>query len=57
MYIKFDALPFYQRYGLDKFIIGESIFTGAQPNYYATFFNGDTLTAIELDDFTSLRVK
>lgn len=48
LYIKFDAYQFYKKYGLDQFIVGESIFSGDKPNYYCTFFNGDTLQSVDI---------
>lgn len=49
LYIKDDAMRFYKLYGIDKFIVGESIYSGPKPNYFATFFNGDELQSIDTD--------
>jgi predicted ATPase len=57
LYIKEDALPFYRSYGIDKFIMGESIYSGPKPNYFATFLNADTLEAIEPDEAALVRLK
>lgn len=55
LYIKDDAMRFYKLYGIDKFIVGESIYSGPKPNYFATFFNGDELLPIDTnnDEITS----
>lgn len=57
LYIKDDAMPFYKSYGLDKFIIGESIYSGSMLNYYATFYNGDTLEPVDIDEAIQSRLK
>lgn len=57
LYIRFDAIPFYQKLGIDKFIIGESNYESAKPNYYATFMNGDTLLPVELSNEDTSRLK
>lgn len=58
LYIKADAMPFYTSYGIDKFIVGESIYSGPIPNYYATFHNGNgVLTAIDIDEAIQSRLK
>lgn len=57
LYIKDDAMKFYKMYGLDKFIIGESIYSGSMLNYYATFYNGDTLEPVDIDEAIQSRLK
>lgn len=57
LYIKEDAMPFYKSYGLTQFIQGESIYSGPLPNYYVTFYNGDTLTPIKITDEDKSRIK
>lgn len=58
LYIKEDAMPFYKSYGIDEFIIGESIYSGPKPNYYATFFNGKgVLDSLPIDEAIQSRLK
>ena len=57
LYIKDEAMPFYKAYGIDKFVIGESIYSGSMLNYYASFLNNDVFEAIELTDTDQARLK
>jgi hypothetical protein len=57
LYIKDEAMPFYKAYGIDKFIIGESIYSGSILNHYATFLNTDILSPIEVTDVDQARLK
>lgn len=58
LYIKEDAMPFYKSYGIDQFVIGESIYSGPKPNYYATFYNGKgVLDKVEIDDVVKERLR